>query len=54
MGARCFSFAPDGGAMLWIVIGWREAEYHAEWFARGLSIAPNGSEWLQHKKATIK
>jgi hypothetical protein len=26
----------------------------AEWLARGLSIAPNGSEWPQHKKATIK
>jgi hypothetical protein len=26
----------------------------AEWLARGLSIAPNGSKWPQHKKATIK
>jgi hypothetical protein len=26
----------------------------AEWLAQGLSIAPNGSKWPQHKKATIK
>jgi hypothetical protein len=25
-----------------------------KWLARGLSIAPNGSEWPQNKKATIK
>ncbi len=25
-----------------------------KWLARGLSIAPNGSKWPQHKKATIK
>jgi hypothetical protein len=26
----------------------------AEWLVRGLRIAPNGCEWPQHKKATIK
>jgi hypothetical protein len=26
----------------------------AEWLARSLSIASNGSKWPQHKKATIK
>jgi hypothetical protein len=26
----------------------------AEWLAQGLRIAPNGSEWPQHKKATTK
>jgi hypothetical protein len=26
----------------------------AKWLARGLSIAPNGSKWPQHKNETIK
>ncbi len=45
----------------WLAWGWvscqmvsMRLEDCTEWLVRGLSIAPNGSEWPQHKKATIK
>jgi hypothetical protein len=33
--------------------GWHDKDC-AKWLVRGLRIAPNGCEWPQHKKATIK
>jgi len=42
-GAR-LSIAPNG---------WRDEDC-AKWLVRGLRIEPNGCEWPQHKKATIK